>query len=146
MNIKNTPSLLLGALLACLAGCASPNSPDNVVDAVFPSPPPEAPLVLGPLAANVHDLVAELIGLDEKSYEEKLRAALPKPGQDTPSHKWDHWNAASITPSMERFLLNYDSDEDGHSVWNKIKRDGESAAGTLKRMFFHTNSDNPFQR
>ena len=150
MNTKNNASLLLGALLAFLPGCASPDSPECVVDALFPSPlpfgPPGAPLIIGPFAANAHNLIARELGLEEKSYEEKLRAALPKPGQDTPSHKWDHWNAASITPSMERFFLNYDSDDDGHSVWNKVKRDGENGGATFIRMFFHTNSDNPFQR
>jgi hypothetical protein len=150
MNTKNNASLLLGALLAFLPGCASPNSPDNVVDAFFPSPlpfgPPGAPLVLGPFAENVHNLVTRELGLDEKSYEEELRDALPEPGEDTPSLAWDHWNAESVTPRAGRFFFNYDSDRDGPSMLNKWREDRGDAMETLRRMIFHKNSDNPFQR
>ena len=148
MNIKNTPSLLLGALLACLAGCASPDSPDHVVDAVFPSPlpfgPPGAPLIIGPFTENLHNLIAHYVD-PEMSYEAGLRADLAKPGQDKPSRTWDHWNAESITPRVGRFLLNYDSDRDGPSIWNKWGKDRENIMETFNRMVFHKNSDNPFQ-
>lgn len=141
MNTKNYSSLLLGALLALLPACSSPAAPACPVDAVFPSPAPPAPLVVGPFVANVHRL---LFGEDQ-TYEEQLRDNLVASGKDKPSRDWDHWNAASITPSMSRFFLDYGSDIDGPSLTTKVIEDGHEIDRILVRLFLHQSQDNPFQ-
>lgn len=61
-----------------------------------------------------------------------------------PSRAWDHWNAASVPPRVERFFLSYDPDRDG-AYTDKLKADAGHVNKTLQRAFFGKNQDNPFQ-
>jgi hypothetical protein len=62
----------------------------------------------------------------------------------TPNRIWDHWNAYSIPPRVDRFFLGYDSDIDG-SYGAKLSADLSHVSKTCQRMFLHHNEDNPFQ-
>ncbi len=62
----------------------------------------------------------------------------------SPNRSWDHWNAASIAPRIDRFFLGYDSDIDG-SFSNKLSNDFAHVRKTCARVFLHHNEDNPFQ-
>ena len=74
-----------------------------------------------------------------------LLSLLPSCQSDpAPSRAWDHWNADSVPPRVERFLLGYDSDKDG-SYATKLKADTKHVGTILQRAIFHTNPDNPFQ-
>jgi hypothetical protein len=61
-----------------------------------------------------------------------------------PSRTWDHWNAASVPSRVGRFFLGYDSDREGAYI-DKLGSDVLHVNKTLKRAFFSTNEDNPFQ-
>jgi hypothetical protein len=140
MNTKNYSSLLFGALLALLPACSSPDGPACLVDAVFPSPAPPAPLVIGPFVANVHRLLAG----EEQTYKEQLLDDLVPSDKDKPSLAWDHWNARSISPRMGRFFLNYDSDIDGAKLSTKLTEDRHETYRILVRLFLNNNPGNPF--
>ncbi len=74
-----------------------------------------------------------------------LLALLPSCQSDpAPSQAWDHWNAASVPPRVERFFLGYDSDKDGPYV-DKLKADTEHVGQFMQRAFLNRNTDNPFQ-
>jgi hypothetical protein len=61
-----------------------------------------------------------------------------------PNRIWDHWNADSIPPRVDRFFLGYDSDYDG-SYHDKLSEDWNHVRKTCQRMFLNRNEDNPFQ-
>ena len=61
-----------------------------------------------------------------------------------PNRSWDHWNADSIPPRVDRFFLGYDSDRDG-AYSDKLKADFAHVRKTCQRVFLNYNSDNPFQ-
>lgn len=61
-----------------------------------------------------------------------------------PNRIWDHWNADSIPPRVDRFFLGYDSDVDG-SYANKLGTDLGHIRKTCQRIFLNRNEENPFQ-
>ena len=61
-----------------------------------------------------------------------------------PNRSWDHWNAESIPPRVDRFFLGYDSDKDG-AYSDKLASDFAHVRKTCQRFFLNYNSDNPFQ-
>ncbi len=65
----------------------------------------------------------------------------PEPG---PSRTWDHWNARSVPPRVDRFFLGYDADRDG-AYTDKLLADYAHVRKTCQRIFFSYNPDNPFQ-
>ena len=62
----------------------------------------------------------------------------------TVSDTWDHWNASSVPPRIERFFLSYDPDRDG-SYMEKLGTDLKHVRKLGNRIFLHRNTDNPFQ-
>ena len=61
-----------------------------------------------------------------------------------PNRSWDHWNADSIPPRVDRFFLGYDSDIHG-SYGDKFAADFAHVRKTCQRIFLNRNEDNPFQ-